>query len=157
MLRWGEFARLGPDVAEGGRALLYQYAGIGLGFLATVSKTGAPRLHPFCPAIAGETLYAFIVPSPKLHDLLRDGRYALHSDLSPVNDDEFYLTGRVRPVNDESERAALTEAYVSERPDFDVTHLETQTAVEFLIETCLLTRTTGHGDFNPQRIVFHAP
>ncbi len=94
MLTWGEFARLRPDLTEGGRALLYQYAGLGLGFLATVSKTGAPRLHPFCPAIAGETLYAFLVPSPKLNDLMRDGRYALHSDLSPVNEDAFYLTGR---------------------------------------------------------------
>ena len=70
------------------------------------------------------------MPSPKLHDLLRDGRYALHSDLSPDNDDEFYLTGRVRPVEDAAERAVLTEAYASERPDFDVAHLKDQTLID---------------------------
>ena len=34
-----------------GRRLLYQY-GPGLGFLATVRRDGAPRLHPVCPVIA---------------------------------------------------------------------------------------------------------
>ena len=157
MLICGELARARPDLAEAGRGLLYQYAGIGLWFLATVGKSGAPRLHPFCPAIAGETLYAFIVPSPKLNDLLRDGRCALHSDLTPVNEDAFYLTGRIRVVTGANERAAIAEAYGAERSDFDVTQLEDQTAVEFLIATCPLTRRTRHAAFDPQHTVFHAP
>ena len=41
MLRWGEFQRLRPDLAEAGRRLLYQF-GVGLGFLATVRPTAAP-------------------------------------------------------------------------------------------------------------------
>jgi nitroimidazol reductase NimA-like FMN-containing flavoprotein (pyridoxamine 5'-phosphate oxidase superfamily) len=157
MLTWGRFARQRPDLAEIGRGLLYQYGGIGIGFLATVTRQGLPRLHPICPAIAGETLYAFLVPSPKLNDLLRDGHYALHSDLTPHNEDAFYLTGRIRPIADAAERAALARAYAAERANFDPSHLDSQTAIEFLIDTCLLTRTTGHGDVNPQHTVWHAP
>jgi hypothetical protein len=47
--------------------------------------------------------------------------------------------------------------YLEERPEMDARHLDGQTAVEFLIETCLLTRTTGHGDLNPQHTVWKAP
>jgi len=32
-----------------------------------------------------------------------------------------------------------------------------QTLVEFLIESCLLTRTTAHGDHDPQHTIWHAP
>jgi hypothetical protein len=39
----------------------------------------------------------------------------------------------------------------------DPRHLDGQPAIEFLIETCLVTRTTGHGDFNPHHTVWKAP
>jgi hypothetical protein len=65
-------------MAEEGRALLYD-VGVGLGFLATVRLDGGPRVHPMCPLVSDEGLFAFIVPSPKLRDLHRGGRYALHS------------------------------------------------------------------------------
>ncbi len=48
-----------------------------------VSGNGAegqwPRIHPICPAIASGSLLAFIGPSHKRDDLLRDGRYAMHT------------------------------------------------------------------------------
>jgi hypothetical protein len=156
VVTWGEFARERPELAEAGRSLLYQYGNVGLGFLATVSRSGGPRLHPICPSLAGETLYAFLIPSRKLDDLLRDGRYAVHSDLTPHNEDAFYVTGRIRIVEDAAEREALARAYIAERPDMDPMHLDSQTAVEFLIETCLLTRTTGHGDLNPRHTIWKA-
>ncbi len=81
-----------PDLAESGRGLLYQY-GIGLGSLATVRPDGGPRLHPFCPVIAEGGLFAFIVPSPKRADLLRDGRYAIHAFPPEDVDDEFLAMG----------------------------------------------------------------
>src|SRR5207249_2764082 len=79
MKRWNEFAAESPAVAENGRALIYQFR-VGLGYLATIRKDGGPRVHPVCPVIANGGLYVFIGnQSPKLHDLLRDGRFALHS------------------------------------------------------------------------------
>ena len=42
-------------------------------------------------------MFLLIGPSPKRRDLLRDGRFALHSFPSPQVDDEFYLTGTVLP------------------------------------------------------------
>ena len=156
MVSWGGLVELQPGLAEAGRQLFYQW-GVGLGFLATTTKTGAPRLHPVCPALMNDVLYAFLIPSPKLDDLLRDPRYALHSDLTPANDDAFYVTGRVRVIDGEERRAVLASAYLAERPSMDASHLKGQTVVEFLIETCLLTRTTGHADLNPEHTVWKAP
>ena len=39
---------------------------------------------------------------------------------------------------------------------FQVASLAEQTLVEFFIERCLLTRTTGHGDPNPRHEIWHA-
>jgi hypothetical protein len=87
MNRWADLARAMPDVAEAGRQLLY-YHGVGLGFLATIGKDGGPRLHPVCPVIDGDGPFVFIGNhSPKVHDLLRDGRFALHS--FPIPEKEF--------------------------------------------------------------------
>ena len=83
MKRWSEFAAEQPDMAEAGRALIYQFR-VGLGYLATVRKDGGPRVHPVCPVIAHDGLYVFIGNhSPKVHDLLRDGRFALHAKYGP--------------------------------------------------------------------------
>ncbi len=155
MVSWAEFERVRPELAAAGRALFYQW-GVGLGFLATTTTHGAPRLHPICPSLTAECLYAFIIASPKLSDLLRDSRYALHSDLPPENEDAFYVTGSARVVDDPAQRSVLERAYLAERPDMDPSHIESQTAVEFLIETCLVTRTTKHGDLNPQHTVWKA-
>lgn len=66
----GEFAARRPDLADAGRELFYQY-GVGLAFLATTRPGGGPRVHPMCPLLTAEELYAFIVPSPKRNDLHR--------------------------------------------------------------------------------------
>jgi hypothetical protein len=151
---WREFEASQPGLAEGGRALLYQF-GVGLAFLATVRRDGGPRVHPMCPIIEGGGMYAFIVPGPKQADLRRDGRFALHSFPCPDNEDAFYCTGRVQLVDDPTTRQALAGIFVAERsggvpaPEADH-HL-----VSFDIEGCLLTRTKGHGDHSPQHTVWH--
>jgi len=87
-----------PDLAEAGRALLYQF-GIDLAFLAPLHRDGGPRLHPVCPLIHGGHLFVFVMGhSPKCQDLLRDSRYALHTFLPAYNDDEFYCTESVRAI-----------------------------------------------------------
>ena len=79
MLNWAAFAEERPDLAEFGQEMLYGQ-GIGLAFLATSRPDSGPRVHPICPLLSNGGLYGFIVPGPKLRDLRRDGRYALHSE-----------------------------------------------------------------------------
>jgi hypothetical protein len=54
-VRWGGFASRRPDLAEAGRALLYQY-GVGLAFLGTTDRAGGPRVHPICPLLTDDEL-----------------------------------------------------------------------------------------------------
>jgi hypothetical protein len=156
MATWRDLREQRPDLAEAGHQLLYQF-GVGLGFLATTRRDGAPRVHPICPVIHADRLLAFIVPSPKLEDLRRDGRYALHCFPPADDEDAFHVTGRARIVDDADLRAAASEQFVAERtvitvppPDDD------QALVELDLETVLLTRTTGHGDVDPQHTVWKA-
>lgn len=148
MLHWSQFADAEPGLAHEGAALLREFD-IGLGFLATTRPDGGPRVHPICPLLLDE-LYGFIVPGPKLADLRRDPRYALHSETFPPprQDDAFYATGEVQELQDDRLRARLTAAFLAEHqldepwPGFDA-----QTLVEFRIERVLLTLTEGRNGF----------
>jgi hypothetical protein len=108
MVTWKEFAAVEPDLADVGRSLLFQFK-VGLAFLATVRKDGAPRLHPVCPVLSGDRLFVLIIPtSPKRHDLLRDGRYALQTFPQPKpGSDEFYFAGKAVGVDDPAIRAGI--------------------------------------------------
>jgi hypothetical protein len=141
MARWEEFHAADPEMASEGHRLLYQF-GLGLGFLATVRKDGGPRVHPICPIIADGGLYAFILPSPKRNDLLRDGRYALHSFPPAETDDEFYITGRAVAIDDRETRDAVDAAYQNEVAENEV-------LFEFHIERCLLAKYRHRGDWPP--------
>jgi hypothetical protein len=55
-------------------------------------------VHPVSPIIGEEALYCFVIASHKRDDLLRDGRYALHSFPAEFSDAEAYLSGRAREV-----------------------------------------------------------
>ena len=158
MASWAEFEKDRPDLAAAGRALLYQF-GVGLGFLATVRRDGGPRVHPMCPVIHGGGMYAFIVPGPKQADLHRDGRYALHSFPCEDNEDAFYCTGQAEAEGDASLRQVLAGIFVAERaggvgvPVPEPAHH----LFRFGLDRCLLTRTTGHGDFAPRHTTWQAP
>ena len=108
MVTWKEFAAAELDLADVGRSLLFQFK-VGLAFLATVRKDGAPRLHPVCPVLSSDRLFVLIIPtSPKRHDLLRDGRYALQTFPQPKpGSDEFYIAGKAVGVDDPAVRAAI--------------------------------------------------
>ena len=157
MLTWREFAAQQPDLAEAGRGLLYQF-GVGLAFLATTRADGAPRVHPMCPLVTEDGLYAFIVPSPKRNDLHRDGRYAMHSFPADDNEDAFSLAGQAEQVTDPELAATLAIRYADEREMREPPEaLATWEPFEFRIESCLLTRTTKHGDADPQHTAWHSP
>lgn len=155
-LSWQQFASARPDLAEAGRALLYQF-GVGLAFLATVRPDGGPRLHPVCPVLVAGRLMAHIVASPKRADLHRDARYALHSFPTDGNEDAFYLTGQAEPVIDGELVASATAQFLSERglaaePD----GFSDGEFFEFRLARCLLTSTIGHGDWHPRHEVWAA-
>lgn len=158
MLTWEAFSQARPDLAEAARGLFYQFGGVGLAFLGTVRKDGGPRMHPMCPVLVDGGLYAFIEPGPKRYDLHRDGRYALHCFPPAMNEDAIYLTGRARRVTDANVLAAATKVFWSERGKTEAPpeagHNE---LFEFLIATAMLTRTTGHGDWNPRHTIWKAP
>ena len=155
-MRWSEFEKERPDLAAEGRRLLYQF-GVGLGFLGTVAKDGSPRVHPMCPLLLGDGLYGLIEPGPKRADLHRDGRYALHCFPPAGNEDAFYVTGRATHVTD----AALVEEakrvfYLVERKLEDLPAGDRAEVFEFDVKRCLVTWTTGHGDWAPRHAVWHS-
>ena len=139
MKRWSELAAERPAMAEAGRVLIYQF-GVGLGYLATVRKDGAPRLHPVCPVVAHGGLYVFIGnQTPKLHDLLRDGRYALHTFPKPDADDEFTVAGRAIVSEEPATREVVYAAYVATGA-----HTSNDTLFELLIDRAL------HAKYGPR-------
>jgi hypothetical protein len=157
VLTWAELGREAPEIEAFGRALLYQHD-VGLAFLATVGADGGPRVHPMCPLLDGTGLYAFLIPSPKQRDLRRDGRYSMHSYPRPDDEDAFFLAGRAQPVADQDLRRSLAAQFVAEREQFGVPEPEGEhDLVEFRVGRCLVTRTTGHGDPAPQKLVWRAP
>jgi hypothetical protein len=153
---WAELLSDRPDLAKPGRALLYQH-GVGLAFLATVRSDGGPRLHPMCPLLTDCEMFAFVIPSPKQRDLMRDGRYAVHSFPRPDNEDAFFVTGTARLVDEQATRSTLARQFVEERSAFSAPEpVEEDLLFSFSIETCLLTVTTGHGDPRPRHTIWRA-
>jgi hypothetical protein len=109
---WGEFERAVPAFAKRGREILYHF-GVPLGYLATVRKDGGPRIHPFCPILHEDRLFGLIGPSPKQDDLVRDGRYAIHSFPLPDRDDEFFLAGRAALREDADLERGVRASYLA--------------------------------------------
>jgi hypothetical protein len=107
---WSDFAALAPAIATDVRSLFEQY-GQGFGYLATVRRDGGPRVHPVSPVIADGGLFCFVMPSPKRQDLIRDGRYALHSYPAEVRNDEAYVAGWARRVTDRGRRRRVARAH----------------------------------------------
>jgi hypothetical protein len=107
---WATFAMEAPAIAAAGDRLL-RPNGDGVAFLSTVRKDGGPRVHPVMPVLAEGTLHVFVVAmSYKYRDLLRDNRYALHAMGPAEGGEEFYITGRARPIDDARQRRAVQAA-----------------------------------------------
>lgn len=156
MISWREFKAQQPALASQGGELLYHF-GVGLAFLSTVRADGGPRLHPICPQLTDDGLYAFIIPSPKQKDLHRDRRYAMHSFPMEDNEDAFYVTGAASYVIDPEVRDRLGRQFAEERSEFAMPPPGAeQHLFEFHLQAVMLTRTTGHGDPEPRHTVWQA-
>jgi hypothetical protein len=153
MVSWNQFASENPDLARVGEGLLFQF-GVGLAFIATVRKDGAPRLHPVCPVLSQDRLYLLVTPtSPKRYDLLRDGRYALQSFPPPREEsEEFYITGRARLISDPDTRQRVFR---------DSKHMarEDEVFFELLIERVMHTtwKNWGTPQLQPVHQIWSAP
>ena len=79
----------------------------------------------------------------------------MHSFPCPDNEDAFCVTGRALLVRSPHLREALATQFVAERSQFPVAPPAPDDALfEFELDSGLLTRTTGHGDPNPQHTVW---
>ena len=153
---WEDFAVARGDIAAAGRRLFYAH-GIGLGFLATVRADGGPRVHPICPVLTESGLFGMIIPGPKLDDLRRDSRYALHSEtVAPPNqDDAFYVTGLALEVADPVAWEQIALQMLAERStDERWPEFEAQVLFEFRVERCLLTLTHAADGFRAGHTVW---
>lgn len=123
---WGEFEAEAPAVAAVASRLWPGVLSLDRGdpepsaagsfvvaYLATVRRDGAPRLHPFCPIIAGGRLFAAIPHrSPKGHDLRRDPRCVVHAMPGP-DDDELCIRAAATEVTADVDAAALVRRVVA--------------------------------------------
>jgi hypothetical protein len=146
MVTWSEFESDAPDLAEAGKKLLYQF-GVGLSFLATLRKDGAPRLHPICPTVVDGHLYALIGPTPKRADLKRDGRYALHTFPAAEVDDEFLVMGRAKFIDD----PAIADKVRTDLVARGMTSTNDEIPFEFQIDRVMHAKYPGgHGTWPPR-------
>ena len=109
MIAWGEFANAEPELAAFGAGRL---AGPPA-YLATVRRSGAPRVHPVTPIVSAEGLFLFMEPaSPKGRDLRERGWYALHSAVPDMHGTggEFSVSGKGFAVEDAEVRAVAAQA-----------------------------------------------
>ncbi len=152
MATWAEFESAAPEIAEAGKKLLYQF-GVGLAYLATLRKDGAPRLHPICPTVVDGRLCALIGPTPKRADLRRDGRYALHTFPCPDVDDEILVMGRAEFIADRGIEDAVRKDLVGR----GMTSTADEVPFEFGIERVMHAKYPGgHGTWPPKYSVWKA-
>ena len=150
MATWSEFAESAPDVAQAAQTLL-TVPGSGYGYLATVDRRGGPRIHPVMPVWAAGSMFLFVEPSPKLRDLARGSRYALHSTGAEDVDDELMVAGRAVVHDDAPElRAAATAACAFVPNDRTV-------LVELLLDRVMWAHYEPRGVFPPQYRVWRDP
>jgi len=108
-IRWGEFAARESELARFGAGRLTAAPA----YLATVRRSGVPRVHPVTPILAGAGLFLFMEPtSPKGRDLRERGWFALHTGV--LDDDgtggEFSIVGRGLAVGDPDLRSEVAAA-----------------------------------------------
>jgi hypothetical protein len=99
MATWAEFELAEPELAAFGKERLdHQVC-----FHATLRADGSPRVHPIEAWIAvGLLLVRFRARSPKVAEVLRDGRYALHSPMASMEGEggEFLVRGWMEQIGE---------------------------------------------------------
>lgn len=108
-ISWGEFAEQEPELARFGADRLTAAPA----YLATVRRSGTPRVHPVTPIVTTTGLFVFMEPdSPKGRDLREREWFALHNGV-PDNEGsggEFHVTGSGLLVDDPDVRSRVAES-----------------------------------------------
>lgn len=120
VMRWDEFARAAPELAQLGAERFTTHE---LLLLGTLRPSGWPRISPVeLDFVDGELLTGMMPHSPKALDLLRDPRYVAHSVVTSRlgTEGDFKLYGRARAVDDPERRAAYRAA-IKARIDWEPT------------------------------------
>lgn len=113
---WARFEQEDPELAAFGRARMEGR----IAYLSTLRPDGAPRVHPVSPWFgAGLLMVMFRGHSPKVREVARDGRYAMHS-ASPAGDHdgeagEFLVRGWLESVGP-GHPASVASPYGTDAP-----------------------------------------
>jgi hypothetical protein len=143
MQSWRAFEAAEPEMAEKGRALLYQ-RGDGEGLLATVAADGTPRIHPLNVGVVDGRLLVFVQDrSAKARDLAGDPHYALHAHQDEAHPHEFLVRGQASLVTDAGQREAAASGWF-----FTVS--EAYPLYELLISHVLLGERENASDWPPR-------
>ncbi len=138
MYNWAEFKDAALDISSAGSRLLELHE---VAFLATVSSTGRPRIHPFVPKIVTGKMVAFIMDSsPKILDLKLREQYSIHTLPGP-EDEEFFISGTAILCDDNlllRQDAAIAMGFAT---GIDKHHI----LFEFNIDRALWTRWLDFG------------
>jgi hypothetical protein len=115
-MSWAEFAGREPELAQFGAERLSDLPA----YLATVRRSGQPRVHPVTPIFARDHLFLFMEPtSPKRRDLIERGWFAMHSGV-PDNagtGGEFWISGLGLAVDDRETWSHVAEVAGYGPPD----------------------------------------
>lgn len=98
-INWGEFSKQEPELAKFGAERLTAAPA----YLATVRRSGAPRVNPVTPIFTAVGLFLFMEPtSPKGRDLRERGWFALHNGVpdNAGSGGEFHVWGHGLAVDD---------------------------------------------------------
>jgi hypothetical protein len=123
---WARFETGAPQLAEVASRLWRGVIALGhdeplpdgepcfaIAYLASVRRDGGPRLHPFCPILAGGRLFAAIPrSSPKGWDLRRDPRCVIHALPGP-EDDELCIRAEASEVTGDASTRAMVRGVVA--------------------------------------------
>ncbi|MFZ0492650.1 MAG: pyridoxamine 5'-phosphate oxidase [Acidimicrobiia bacterium] len=118
-IAWGEFADQEPELAQFGIERLTAAPA----YMATVRRSGAPRVHPVTPIFTPTGLFLFMEPgSPKGRDVRERGRFALHNGVldNEGTGGEFSIEGRGLAVGDPDMWSMVAEAASYSPADSDV-------------------------------------
>ena len=133
-MSWVDLEECAPKMATLGIEKLNRK----IAYLAILNKDGSPRLHPITPFIGNGMLFMFTEPSsPKIRDLRRDGRYALHCSVDRKEGEplvEFLVSGVANIINDRSVHTAAANIAASPVLTDDYVLFEFQVYKVMLIE-----------------------
>ncbi len=116
-MSWQALADAAPELAAFGAERIHDQ----VAYLATLKADASPRLHPVRPVVTVGRLFVFMeATSPKVRDLERDPRCALHATATSDRSwdlREFGIEGTARRIDDQDGRSTANAGSAFPRDD----------------------------------------